>query len=743
MDRRKGSRNDDLDFSSFAWRLFWKPDRNHHLFCGSFFELPVHYVIANLTDVDRMMMSSDRIAIPHDADAPRKFRGIVLRVDGRYTPPGFARLMKTEQVSPPKQPKFYVIDREQFNGPARTFDLSAWLGKRTADLAVQKGFAQRQNVRNFLGISIDEVEAVICRFWPMQADEWRERRTLSGWPDENLKERVIRGGCHLVSKPHFSNPQDETVWRFSFSQAELILIHSWNDVQKYVYHLLRIIKRQVSKNCAKEELGAFGNYLFKTLMFWACEEKPEEFWKEDQIETSVGELLCSVVECLIERKCPQYFIPDNNILGCSDDVDYVDIIDLLLAYDCGKIRQLRVKFPNICGDLNFKIRDRMILGCKLHAEKFFVVNPLAETIQPYYVKDFSQDIRLRLELGDLYEGVRKHLALKSSANQQKRKLLIEEVEKHYRRSVGNDFVDERFAEIASLHDSAHVIVKQCVDSKRYLALQSFNEDLSTDSRSEISEYQLGGRRQQSKTTNSQSTSGNSATNTERSLVLEAFEQIVSFVLSDLLKNPSYIISSAFLANFYYSQLNDYRKAIEICEEVVSFAKNGIDGLKINFSFFLDSVFQIFLDPTTMSLFDRSIQTVFGFVVLFVGTGWARERNRATVVAFPNYSSDPPEPPSNNTRSPDDQDADFLDETWSCVVRTLSRRGESDDNNNSKRFIVVNVSPVEFLKYVGARCRKLLRLERDPTFDILLPSEQNRDRLLKHSFLLRSASNLLD
>ena len=62
-------------------------------------------------------------------------------------------------------------------------------------------------------------------------------------------DKIVHGGCHLVPKAHESNPNDDASWRYSFSQAELILIDTWNEVQKYIYHILRILNPMLLRLC--------------------------------------------------------------------------------------------------------------------------------------------------------------------------------------------------------------------------------------------------------------------------------------------------------------------------------------------------------------------------------------------------------------------------------------------------------------------------------------------------------------
>ena len=74
-------------------------------------------------------------------------------------------------------------------------------------------------------VTADSVFAINCPLWPPDAHEWVIRERLKGWPTKNIVDAIVKGGCHLVSKPNGKKQNDDTQWRYSFSQAETILIH--------------------------------------------------------------------------------------------------------------------------------------------------------------------------------------------------------------------------------------------------------------------------------------------------------------------------------------------------------------------------------------------------------------------------------------------------------------------------------------------------------------------------------------
>src|SRR6218665_2986195 len=296
------------------------------LTCGSFFEMPILYFLSNPTDIDAMYCDMTFCAIYDHVKIPERLARNVLIIETKDCHAGFARLRHGVQYFR-KHNVMYKHDMEK--GPAYTYQLSIETTYLRAVLG--KIYPRWKNICN---LSKDDVYSLSCPLWPPDTHDWITRKRINGWPSTDTINAIVKSGCHLVSKPHAKNPNDDTQWRYSFSQAETILIHNiWTHVQKYIYHLLRIIKADIVCKCGGKYKTFISNYYVKTLMLWACEEKPSEFWEEQSIVTSVRELLLDLIEKLIDRNFPHYFMSVNNIM---DDLPYSYSVDneinLLLCY---------------------------------------------------------------------------------------------------------------------------------------------------------------------------------------------------------------------------------------------------------------------------------------------------------------------------------------------------------------------------------------------------------------------------
>ena len=167
-------------------------------------------------------------------------------------------------------------------------------------------------------ISSDFVRCIRCPVWPPQAAEWPQRRRNSGWPDSATVDRVVGQGCDVVPVSHPYHKDDTSQWRLSFSRAEVVLLNSWTLLQQIVYHMLRFfVKTELLTDNSKADsnLGdRFSMYHIKTLMLWASEQQPRDWWKESTAVQLCRELLNMLGTCLYDGYCSHYFVYDCNLL---------------------------------------------------------------------------------------------------------------------------------------------------------------------------------------------------------------------------------------------------------------------------------------------------------------------------------------------------------------------------------------------------------------------------------------------
>src|SRR6218665_3700005 len=70
-----------------------------------------------------------------------------------------------------------------------------------------------------------------------------------------------------------------------------------------------------------------------------------------------------------------------------------------------------------------------------------------------------------------------------------------------------------------------------------------------------------------------------------------------------------VVSSVYLANFYLTVLQDYKKASALCDKVVNFPGRWADRI------FYERLFPIFIRNELSSIFDEHFRTVLGLITL--------------------------------------------------------------------------------------------------------------------------------
>src|SRR6218665_1118723 len=392
------------------------------LHCGSAFELPIQYVIANPTDVDIMYVETGFCALPVNVGLPatHNFRSKTVIVNTEGTYPGFARLYSPDYERMHRGHS-NILENHYRHGPAMTSTIICPQNIKFIDLVFKNLSSSRYReilYSRLLEMEVDRVFAIYCPCWPNEADEWKTRERPNGWPPKEVVDKVVASGCYFVAKPHQSSPEDDTQWRFSFSHAEVILIHSWTDVQKYIYHILRLIKSEVVKACGGSDKTVLCTYFFKTLMFWECERKPKEFWEDDVVEKSVMELLCIMIEWLIDGCFPNYFIPKSNLIfTLTERTEFSKEIQLLLIYTKSSMTRIKSMWSEVYSrymkdQLQIFIPEKVLLHMNLMQLRHHRLNPVYPQTYTKLMKQLTErNSLLWRKASDLNKGIRNHIKL--------------------------------------------------------------------------------------------------------------------------------------------------------------------------------------------------------------------------------------------------------------------------------------------------------------------------------------------
>src|SRR6218665_2991145 len=607
------------------------------LHCGSAFELPIQYVIANPTDVDIMYVETGFCALPVNVGLPatHNYRGKTVIVNTEGTYPGFARLYSPDYERMHRGHS-NILENHYRHGPALTTTIICPQNIKFVDLVFRNLSSSRYReilCSRLLEMEVDRVFAIYCPCWPNEADEWKTRERPNGWPPKEGIDKVVASGCYFVAKPHQSSPEDDTQWRFSFSHAEVILIHSWTDVQKYIYHILRLIKSEVVKACGESHETVLCTYFFKTLMFWECERKSKEFWEDERVETSIRELLCIMIGWLIDGCYPNYFIPQSNLIfALTERVNFTKEIQLLLNYSESCIAQITTVWPrayskHVIGQIQVLVPEKVILYMNLMQLRHHRLNPLYPQTYTKLMKQLTErNSLLWRKASDLNKGIRNHIQLTKTRCPIRRNYFTRETLRHFILALmetGDEcskrflFMGESFYEFLERFNSA-------TDCKTQ------SDAAHNNIRKDSSDLRMRGNCRQSQLNTSVERDQNvhgrftrcysrlddvdSKVKSRPSAKLEHLNASIQTILQKLLtywvddtSTTTRVISATYLANFYFTALHDYSTASLLCDKVLDFW--GREAI------FSERAFPIFITNESSSIFDEHFQTVLGLITL--------------------------------------------------------------------------------------------------------------------------------
>jgi len=145
-------------------------------------------------------------------------------------------------------------------------------------------------------------------------------------------------------------------------------------------------------------------------MFWACEEKPAEFWSDDLLVNCICELLIGMMKCVKSKFCVNYFIPGNNMMDHLIDTDQShDINDLWKVLE--SVQLITEVIYTCWGYHMFSIKQTFHIESPSWIKRAFVIYEYMESdednLKNFFKMNLSRDLlnALYVELSDIYRGL--------------------------------------------------------------------------------------------------------------------------------------------------------------------------------------------------------------------------------------------------------------------------------------------------------------------------------------------------
>ena len=290
------------------------------LFVGSFAEgcmLPTFFVRNELneaikiwSDIDEMTDSERRVGFSQEIES-----AIFATIETDDCRPGYLRL----RVAGNGKIFRMAENREFLDGNALLRNREKANDDALTDLfktTLTRGPATTR-VLHWESLNMDEVYYFSCSSWPPIARTWVDRERRSKWPSKEIIQEIVSKGCRIVHKPHPSSRDPDAEFRFSFSEAELILFNTLHVDQKKCFIAFKaLVKYGVCRSeiITNEDIN-LSSYSLKTIFLWSCEIIPIDQW-----HTTNGWARCllymidQLYACLKSRTLPGYFIPECNLM---------------------------------------------------------------------------------------------------------------------------------------------------------------------------------------------------------------------------------------------------------------------------------------------------------------------------------------------------------------------------------------------------------------------------------------------
>ena len=290
----------NLDWKDIA--IFYEVEKNNQVYLSSLKARKIWSnteILFNTRESQKYFMDSD----PNEGKASISFKL------GRYVNPNAKDYVQSilDSVGDDNWAKsivdhyFYLRNKDHvFRAKSGKFE--TWLDEYKEDETWEK----ISNYSLTIEGHIDFVLAINCESWPAIAEEWKTRTRM--WPPKCLVDKIVNDGFHVIPKAS-PGGDAELEWRLSFSKAELTLAGNRTHVKKKCYY---IFKTMFKENLTESEI--ISSYYLKTIMMWATEQNPPEYWREDNIGQAVIGLLDDLYQAVITGYLPHYFIPQNNLL---------------------------------------------------------------------------------------------------------------------------------------------------------------------------------------------------------------------------------------------------------------------------------------------------------------------------------------------------------------------------------------------------------------------------------------------
>ncbi|XP_020347073.1 protein MB21D2 isoform X1 [Oncorhynchus kisutch] len=161
----------------------------------------------------------------------------------------------------------------------------------------------------------DLLPVVSFRGWPAVAQSWL---TANHFWDGKITEEEAISGFYLLPCPAPLGGRPDREWRLAFSRSEVQLKKC---IPFPMAQAFQAAKAVLSRLLARPRTG-LSPYHLRTILFWACDRLPPSYLSSPDSDTPARlllGLLDDLAHCILGKNCPNYFLPQCNMLEHLSD----------------------------------------------------------------------------------------------------------------------------------------------------------------------------------------------------------------------------------------------------------------------------------------------------------------------------------------------------------------------------------------------------------------------------------------
>lgn len=228
----------------------------------------------------------------------------LLYVDCSETYPGFCRLSLFSPDSCHKRSVSHQFDQNGY----------------------QKAFKVPDHLPSLLKLKDEDkihCMGVHCLTFPFHR-RWEGGRNKFNFPSQFILSSIAQIGCTLIPRSHPKSACPEIEWQFDFSMAEHAIFKSLTVLQLHSFLVIKVLLENITHT------PPFKTKYLKSVFLMTCEEVPFRCW-ETNFSGCLLYVLDSFISCLKSRFLPNYFMLENNLIGCLKEED-INVLCTTIEY---------------------------------------------------------------------------------------------------------------------------------------------------------------------------------------------------------------------------------------------------------------------------------------------------------------------------------------------------------------------------------------------------------------------------